>query len=254
MQYQRLRLTLSAPSARLTLSRPEEGNRIDLRLLQELEDAAAVIAETPAIAVTLIDAEGPDFCLGWNEEARQALLDPTRAIVDPFAAVAALACPTVIAIRGRAMSGGLELALAGDIRIAARSSRFGMPEVGEGMMPLGGAGQRLPRAAGKAAALSLLLLGDEFDGARALACGLVSRLVEDDRLEEEVASVVGIIGSRGPLALRYAKEAAVRGADMTLDQGLRFETDLSIILQSTADRAEGLKAFFEKRPPRFEGR
>lgn len=253
MEYQRLRFSIAGAVARITLSNPAAGNRIDQRLLRELDEAASEVSASAAIAVVIIDAEGDDFCLGWEAETRDALLtgDP---VVDPFGSIAALACPTVAVVQGAALSGGLELALACDIRVAAADARFGLPEVSEGRLPLAGATQRLPRIAGKAAALSMLLLGETFDGRRAHETGLVSRLAVSGNLSDEAEAVVSAIASRGPLALRYAKEAAVRGIDMTLDQGLRFETDLSVILQSTADRAEGLRAFFEKRPPNFEGR
>jgi enoyl-CoA hydratase/carnithine racemase len=254
MEYQRLRLVLEGRIARITLSLLGTESRIDERLLRELEDAAEVIASSSEVAVALIDSEGDDFCLGWQEPVRLALLDAKTAVADPFAAIAMLACPTVALVRGRAISGGFDLALACDIRIADSSARFGLPEVALGSIPLAGATQRLPRIAGKAAALSMLLLGEEFDGERAYQSGIVSRLTSAGGLEAEAQSIAEAIASRGPLALRYAKEATVRGIDMSLNQGLRFETDLSVILQSTADRAEGLRAFFEKRPPRFEGR
>ena len=252
MEYQRLGLVRDDQIARITLRNPAAGNRIDQRLLRELEEMAQEIASWPA-TVVLIDAEGGDFCLGWEEATRDALLGPDP-IVDPFGPIAALTCPTIAAIQGRAMSGGLELALSCDIRISDASAGFSMPDVSEGRLPVGGATQRLPRVTGKAAALSMLLLGEEFDGQRAYESGLVSRLATMGQLTEEAEAIVAAIASRGPLALRYAKEAAVQGIDMTLDQGLRFETDLSVILQSTEDRAEGLRAFFEKRPPKFEGR
>jgi enoyl-CoA hydratase/carnithine racemase len=248
MDHQRLRFAIDDRVARITLT----ASHIDQRLLRELDDAAARVADAPRVCVALIGADGPDFCLGWEEETRQELL--AQPAGDPFAGIASLACPTVAAVRGAALSAGLELALACDIRIAEEGARFGMPEVGQGMMPLAGATQRLPRIVGKAASLAMLLLGEELDGQRAYTCGLVSRLIAPGALEAESAAVVEAIASRGPLALRYAKEATVRGIDMTLDQGLRFETDLSVILQATEDRAEGLRAFFEKRPPHFEGR
>jgi enoyl-CoA hydratase/carnithine racemase len=254
MDYQRLRLLLDGRIARITLSRPEAGNRIDGRLLRELDDAGEAIGASAEVAVTLIDAEGDDFCIGWEPETRDELLQSRAGGTDPFAAIAGLACPTVASISGRALSGGFELALACDIRICDASGRFALPEVGEGRLPLAGATQRLPRIAGKATALSMLLLGEELDAARAYRAGIVSRLAEAGSLAGETEGIIEAIASRGPLALRYAKEATVRGVDMTLDQGLRFETDLSVILQSTADRSEGLRAFFEKRPPRFEGR
>ena len=254
MEYERLRLSIDGRVARVTLCRPDEGNRVSLRLLRELEDAAAAIAESAAINVALIEAEGDDFCLGWDDEARAALLSGSEASFDPFGCVAGLACVTVASMRGRTLSAGLELALACDIRIAAPDARFAMPEVMQDILPLAGATQRLPRVAGKAAALSMLLLGEEAGAAAAYQCGLVSRLAAPDALAGEAEAIASAIASRGPLALRYAKEAVARGVEMTLDQGLRFEADLSVILQTTRDRAEGLRAFFEKRPPNFEGR
>ena len=254
MEYRRLRLAVKDRVARITLSRPGEGNRVDHRVLRELEDAASVIAERQDVNVTLLDADGADFCLGWDAATRAGLLSAAQPALDPFGPLARLACPTVASIRGRALSAGLELALACDIRVAAADARFAAPEVGEGVLPLAGATQRLPRIAGKPAALAMLLLGEVFDAARAAQCGLVSRVAPVDALEAETTALVETIASRGPLAVRYAKEAAIRGLEMTLDQGLRFETDLSIILQTTRDREEGLRAFFEKRPPEFEGR
>ncbi len=249
-----MRLSIDGRVARITLSRPDTSNRIDDRLLRELDDAGERISASADVAVVLIDAQGDDFCLGWDDATRDALQQGKPALVDPFAAIAGLACPTVASVHGGALSGGFELALACDIRIADASARFALPEVSDGRLPLAGATQRLPRIAGKAAALSMLLLGEEFDGARAYQTAIVSRLAAAGQLEVETQSLVEALASRGPLALRYAKEATIRGIDMTLDQGLRFETDLSVILQSTEDRAEGLRAFFEKRQPRFEGR
>jgi enoyl-CoA hydratase/carnithine racemase len=106
---------------------------------------------------------------------------------------------------------------------------------------------------GRAAALRLLLLGETVDAAEARRIGLVSRVVPSDGLLEAAGEVARAIAERGPIATRLAKEAVHRGSDMTLEQALRYETDLTVILQSTADRAEGVRAFQEKRPPRFTG-
>lgn len=251
MQYQCLRFSAEGRIASAVLSLPEEGNRIDARMLSELDDVALTVAEMPQINVLVISAEGADFCLGWEPAKRETLIREPR--LDPFASIAALSCATVAAIQGRALSAGLELALACDIRVAAPDAHFAVPEVTEGLLPFAGATQRLPRIAGKAAALEMLLLGEEHDAAYAYRCGLVSRLAEGS-LADEVASVANAIAARGPLAVRYAREATTRGMEMSLEQGLRYEADLSVLLQTTEDRAEGLRAFFEKRPPEFTGR
>ncbi len=121
-------------------------------------------------------------------------------------------------------------------------------------MPCGGGTQRLPRLVGRAKAAEMILLGQSLDAAAALACGLVNRVAPRGEARAAAERLARTMASRGPLALRYAKEAINRGLDMPLEQALRYETDLTVILQTTRDRAEGVRAFLEKRPPRFEGR
>lgn len=215
----------------------------------ELRDA---IDRVYAVVVTCNDA---DWATGWDE----ALL---RDGVTPFApppgagceALAALPQPTVAAIEGRAHSAGLELALACDIRVCAEGATFAMPETGLGMVPMGGGTQRLPRAVGRAHGLRLLLTGEQVDAAEALRIGLVSRVVPAGEAASAAAAIASAIATKGPIATRYAKEAVARGMDAPLQQGLRAELDMTVILQSTADRAEGVQAFVERREPHFEGR
>jgi enoyl-CoA hydratase/carnithine racemase len=168
------------------------------------------------------------------------------------AALASLDRVLIAAIDGDCLSAGLELALACDIRLATPRSRFGFPEVSLGTIPSGGGTQRLPRIVGRAAALELLLLAEPIDAMEAFRIGLVNRVVND--LGPALKEVTDLLLSRGPLGLRYAKEAISKGLDMMLDQGLRLEGDLNFLLQTTADRAEGVRAFLEKRQPQFKGR
>jgi enoyl-CoA hydratase/carnithine racemase len=253
-----IRLSFDGPLARLVLARPERGNLIDARLLHELEDAASQINERVETVVTLLEAEGDAFCIGWDDAMRDDLLarrlDPSDAgAIDPFGALAALPGPVVAAVQGEARSAGLELALVCDLRIAADDARFSLPDVVEGRLPLAGGSQRLPRIAGRAQTLAMLLTGDAIDAAAAYRCGLVSRVLPRDELAAAAEALARHIAERGPIALRLGKEAVHRGLDLTLDQALRYETDLAVILQTTADRAEGVRAFLEKRPPNFEG-
>lgn len=258
MEYQNLRLQIAAPISRLTLARPAASNRIDARLLRELDDAASAIAANAGVLVLIIDANGTNFCDGWDQDALDLQVVPGGALgtnaQEPFEAIARLGCVTVAAMQGRVTSGGLALALACDVRICAEDGIFEMTDVSAGRLPLGGATQRLPRIVGKARALDMLLAGTALSADDAYRCGLVSRVVTGAELPEAATTLAGRIALRGPLALRYAKEAVYRGLEMPLEQALRYETDLSVILQTTADRAEGVRAFFEKRPASFEGR
>jgi enoyl-CoA hydratase/carnithine racemase len=139
------------------------------------------------------------------------------------------------------------------VRLAAEGARFGFPDSVSGVPPIAGGVARLARLAGRGTALRLLLTGETIGTDEALACGLVSGVHPPGRLHAEAERLASVIASRGPIATRYAKEAVSRGTEMPLDQALRFETDLTIILQATADRAEGIRAFAEKRLPRFGG-
>jgi enoyl-CoA hydratase len=267
MEYRTLRLQIEGPIARVTLARPEAANRIASRTLTELEAACEAIAASDAVCVTLVAADGPDFCAGWDAEispivgvegqgeGETALPGPTPHLsLDPFGPLANLPCPVIAAVQGACLSAGLELALACDVRIAANDARFGLPEVSQGTLPRAGGSQRLPRLVGRSVSTSMLLLGEELDAEAAYRAGLVSRVFPAARLVAEAEAVAAKIATHGPLALRYAKEAVHHGSQLPLDQALRYELDLSVILQTTQDRAEGVQAFLEKRPPRFEGR
>ena len=168
-------------------------------------------------------------------------------------AVASLPMPVIVAINGDAIDHGLELALAGDIRVAVGQAKFGFTDLTQGRIPWDGATQRLPRLVGQAWARDLLLTSRIVDSAQALDIGLVNRVVESGQLEAETRALAESILSGGPVAARYAKEAINQGLDLTLEQGLRLEADLNIVLQSTADRAEGVRSFLERRPPNYTG-
>lgn len=169
---------------------------------------------------------------------------------DPVAALAALRIPIVAWVDGDCHDEALELALAADIRLAGESAAFRMGHVREGGIPSHGGTQRLTRAVGRGQALRLLLTGETLDADEALRIGLVHDVADLEDAEELAAS----IADAGPIAAQYVKEAVAASADLSLRDGMRLEADLSILLHSTADRAEGLRAFAEKRKPRFEGR
>lgn len=169
---------------------------------------------------------------------------------DPVAALAALTLPVVAWVDGPCFDEALELLLAADLRFASSRSTFRMTHVPGGRLPVHGGTQRLARIVGRAQALRLLATGEEISAVEGARIGLLNSLAG----EEEVRVTCRSVANAGPIAVRYAKEAIVSGADMHLRDGLRLEGDLSVLLQSTGDRAEGLLSFENKRRPRFDGR
>lgn len=259
MSRRALSLEKRGPIAYLALSRPEAQNAIDAVVLGELASACEAIRLDDDVRAVVLSGEGPLFSNGWDPQLL-AEEDPVAAARsaglpgDPFGCLAELPQPVVCALNGDAFSAGLELALACDVRIAAEGARLGLPELGLGLLPLGGGLQRLARLVGRGPALELALTAEPIEAAEALRWGLVNAVVPRKRLAAEAAAVAQRIAERGPLAVRYAKEAVRRGLEMPLEQALRFETDLTIIIQTTEDRAEGVRAFLEKRKPEFRGR
>ena len=236
-----------------TLSLDAPGGLVDGALADALVAAAIeVAARTDEIRALVVASVGPDLATGWAPDLLS--LDGVEAASAAVDALAAIPQPTIAVLRGRAHSAGLELALACDIRVAAEDASFALPDTAEGRVPMGGATQRLPRAVGRAQALRLLLTGEEIDAAEARRIGLVSRVVP---LGEEGAAALEVataIAARGPVATRLAKEAVHRGVEMPLAEALRYELDLTVLLQTTADRAEGVRAFAARRAPGFIGR
>ena len=187
---------------------------------------------------------GASFCEGFGDD-----VDPR--IVESLAAISK---PTVAIINGNAIDEGLELALAADIRVAVRRARIALTQLARGELPHFGGTQRLARIAGPAQALRMLLTGAALDGGEAERIGIATYLAKDER---DLARVAGALAeailSRAPLAARLVKDAVLKGYDMTIDQGVRLEEDLYALLQTTADRGEGVRAFLDKRKPIFRG-
>jgi enoyl-CoA hydratase/carnithine racemase len=247
--------------ATVTLNRPGEGNRVSPGLAAELREVCRVILENEQIYVLVLTGSEGVFSAGREPlpleiaaapaQTRLAWLEQLR-VAD---ALAGLPIPVVMAINGDALDQGLELALAGDLRVAAEEARFGLTDLTrEGGFPWDGGTQRLPRLVGPAWANDLILTSRIIDASEARSIGLVNRVTESGNLLEETRQLADRVASGGPVAARYAKEAITKGMDLSLSQGLRLEADLNIILQSTADRAEGLRSFAEKRTPGFTGR
>lgn len=245
MRLDRIAVERAGTVATVTLT----GALLGAREAAELVAVVEELAEDDGLTLVALRSAGPDFCAGPAGD-----LDPAAVHPDPPSLLAGLTVPVVAAVSGAAVSVGCELVLAADVVLATRDSRFALPDVHAGRLPCWGGTQRLVRAAGHARASALVLTGDELDAEGALAAGIVHRVVDDGTLDEALAAVVDQLGALAPLALGLAKEAVARGAEMALLDGLHLEGDLNHLLQTTSDRAEGLAAFFDKRPPRFEGR
>jgi len=258
MPYQTIGLSKRDTVAHLDLQRPEQGNRIDERLLQELAAACAEINDDPQVRVAILSGgDASVFSQGWDVSLLAAEREPARRpefLGYAFDCLPQLSRPVICAINGDAISAGLELALACDVRLACAEAHFALPETSWGLIPMGGGSQRLARIVGRGKALELILTAEPIGAQEAHRVGLVSQVVPRERLTAEATALAERIAARGPIAVRYAKEAVSKGLDMTLEQALRLETDLTIILQTTEDRAEGVRAFLDKRSPRFHGR
>ena len=183
-----------------------------------------------------------------DEPAKERLTLPPTIMRGQF-----IAKPMIAAINGFALGGGLEVALACDIRIAARGARLGQPEVGLGLLPGWGGTQRLPRLLGESRAMEILLTGAPVDADRAYEIGLVHRVVGADELMSAAREMAERICQNAPLAVRACKEAAVRGAETSLEDGLRIEQLLFERLAYTDDMKEGVSAFSERRDPEYHG-
>ncbi|MEE8465834.1 MAG: enoyl-CoA hydratase/isomerase family protein [Dehalococcoidia bacterium] len=245
--------------ATVTLNRPENGNQIDAEMASGIQEICRLIAEDDGLRLVVLTANGNVFSTeDWNETSGKPIgnSDTSWEPGEPAAAgLAALAVPVLVALNGDATGPGLELALAGDLRICVPSARFGFTGLARGVLPQDGGTQRLPRLVGPAWAQDMLLTGRMVDANEALAIGLVNRVTQEPGgLQEAVEQMAAKVTGGSPIGARYAKEAVVKGLDMSLDQGLSLEADLNVILQSTADRAEGIKSFLEKRGPEFTGR
>lgn len=256
--------------ATLTLNRPEAMNALSRDLLVELRDAFEAFRRDEGARVAIVTgAGGRAFSAGADlkEMARgRGRRDPEQpAPPSPLARLLGrhsgylfggteLWKPLVAAIRGYCLAGGLELALACDLRVASSDARFGLTEVTRGIIAGGGGTQRLPRALPLPIALELLFTGRHMTADEADRYGLVNRVVESERVMPVALELARAIAANAPLAVRASKEAALRGLDLRLEDGLRLEAYLSHAIGRTEDAREGPRAFAEKRPPRFEGR
>ena len=241
------------------LARPEASNALSRALVDALDAAVASVAGDPSVRAVVVTGLGKAFCAGADLKERRGLtLDETRAFLDRLNGVldgvAGLRCPVVAAINGAAFGGGLELALACDLRVAAEGAAMGLVETRLGIIPGAGGTQRLTRLVGAARAKEAIFTGRRLDAATARAWGVVSEVVPDVELEAAASRLAEEIAGAAPLAVAAAKTAIDGGDGLALRDGLALERRCYETVLVTADRNEGLAAFAEKRRPVFQGK
>jgi enoyl-CoA hydratase/carnithine racemase len=246
--------------ATITLNRPEVRNAMNTALREAMyERFAALAVDDDVRAVVVTGAGDKAFSAGADIREFVEPLVPTqfrdqRRRLDFRQVMDRCPQPIIAAIRGVALGGGLELALACDLRIAGDDALLGLTETNLAIIPGGGGTQRLPRLVGRGKALEMILTGMRIGAAEALRIGLVERVVAAAQVITAARELARELAGRAPVAIRYAKEAVVKGLGMSLDDGLRLEGDLSALLRTTEDRLEGARAFLEKRKPDWKGR
>ncbi|MGH8013469.1 MAG: enoyl-CoA hydratase/isomerase family protein [Candidatus Binataceae bacterium] len=227
----------------VTLKHPPQ-NRISAAMARQLMELAETAEDDESITALALTGDGAIFCGGFEADANPQLVE----------SLAIVSKPTIALINGDASDEGFELAMALDLRVAMPKCRLALTQLSRGQLPRFGGTQRLPRLIGAAHALRMILTGEAIDGEEAARLGLVTYLARNRPSLDAVArGLLKTLGEKGPLALRLVKDAVRNGYDMTVEQGIRLEEDLYALLQTSADRAEGVRAFLEKRKPLFKG-
>ena len=241
--------------AYVTINRPERLNACDFETYQQLAEIWQEFQDDSALRVGILTGAGErGFCAGSDIKANyvdRAEGEPPNTL---FPVLLNLTKPIIAAINGHANGGGLEQALACDIRVAAEHAQFGLGEVRLGWLPGGGGTQRLPRLIPLGRALEMLYTGNRIGAAEALRLGLVDHVVPMDQLMSTCQAIATEICKSAPLAVQKIKQAALRGLDLPLADGLKLERELFNFLMETEDSREGARAFAEKRDPQWQGK
>lgn len=259
MAYELLTFDVADRIATITVNRPDKLNALNDALMAELGRAIDEAVARDDVGGVLLTGAGRAFVAGADiaELAGQSAVEgKARAERGQrtFRRFETSPKPTIAAVNGFALGGGCELAMACHIRIASDAAKFGQPEVKLGIVPGYGGSQRLPRLVGKGRALQLLLTGEMIDAAEAFRIGLVNRLVPAAELITSARALLATMLAQSPLAIAQCIEAVDRGLDMGLDDAIALEASYFGMLSATADKAEGMRAFLEKRAPSFTGR
>jgi enoyl-CoA hydratase len=259
MSFRNLLLDDRGPIRWISINRPEKLNALNRETIGELQIAFDQARQDDAIRVVVLAGSGEKAFVAGADISELASLTPQQAREFSrrgqmlMTSIERLGKPVIARVQGFALGGGMELAMACHLRVAAEKARFGQPEINLGVIPGFGGTQRLLRLAGRSAALELCLCGVPIDAARALQLGIVNRVVAADKLDEEVDALANQLAASAPHALAGILDSVLLGGECGIDAGLDYETQAFALCFSTADMREGTAAFLERRKPAFSG-
>ena len=262
MEFQTILFEMRETSAIIRLNRPKAMNAVNGQMVEEIGLALDEAENEPALRGLVLTGEGKEFCAGADLKFVLSELESGRPLREGFLGnvcrlltrLEAFPMPTIAAVNGLALAGGLELLLCCDLIVAVESATIGDAHSNYGMIPGGGATQRLPRRLGNSRAKQLLFLGRSYSARDLQQWGLVNMVVPDGELEQSIESIISTLSEKSPLGLRKMKFLVNRGMESTPREGLELELEAFEEYQGSYDIKEGLQAFKEKRSPVFEGR
>jgi enoyl-CoA hydratase len=257
--FETIRLERDGAVAWLTVNRPDKRNALNALVRREIVEALDTLRSDADSRVLILTGAGEKAFIAGADIGEFAERTATEQRVTMtgrrlFEEIAAFPRPTIAMINGFALGGGCEVALACDLRIAARSARLGQPEIRLGLLPGGGGTQRLPRLVGFGRAMRLILTGDLIDATEAERIGLVDWVFDDTELRQKTLEIARTLAGYSPVALELAKTAVRAALESPLSAGLAHERELFVAAFASDDRVEGVRAFLEKRTPDFKGR
>ena len=257
MKYNYLHSKVEDHIAYVSLNNQPANNALNAELARELLLVAKELSMDETIKIIVLGTQLADFSVG-EPPTKLGNIDeeyiPISLVGSAIEEWARLPYPILAAVKGRCESSGFSLACIADIRFADKNAIFSVPESTWGVVPSGGITHRLPRLIGKGPAMMMLLGGEAVSADRALDLGLVQKVTETEMLWEEVCNEAKRLADLSTLSMQYTKECLLRGSELPLDQALRLELDVYMLLQTSGDRMEGVNAFLQKRSPQFIGK